>query len=527
MCRPDGTWSTTCEAQVTPVAEVLCNGLDDDCDGDVDEGDVLRCGMGACARTAPACTDGRSSQCLPGAPAPERCDGIDEDCDGVGDDDDPDATAACASTREDRLDGRCMSGRCEEVACPRGFANCDGSSANGCERDVRYDFQNCGGCGVRAGDGEVCFDGIHGTIDQVSSTWGETCAIINPGGRVACWGQHHGAWGHPEGGRNPEALLGIEDAVTVRTGTGEYGSHGCAITERSGARRLHCWGLITSYAPGRGGATGAELAVPVEFPSLRGLRDVAVGQRLACALTAGGYLWCVGEGYTPTPPLIRSADGARLVAGITDVHEVVSDMSEGGGSYMCARSGDGLVRCYGEQLPWYEPYSYPAPLPGLTGVTWVRSAGRSICFGHADRPLECASSLGLILVRDPIPMNPSSFFARAMPRSGPREAAVYNYFTCSLEPRDGTFERCWGESGMLQPIPGDAPYQRVELGIPAALGTVGRGEVELVGAGSSLCVFRRGAGHLLCRGPARSRGDGMPGHNDRFVPVLGSRPLPP
>ncbi len=55
----------------------ICNGLDDDDDGRVDETlPVITCGRGACAETA--C----EAMCVPSAPSPEMCGGGDEDCDG-------------------------------------------------------------------------------------------------------------------------------------------------------------------------------------------------------------------------------------------------------------------------------------------------------------------------------------------------------------------------------------------------------------------------------------------------------------
>jgi len=64
----------------TPTAEV-CNGIDDDCDGQVDEGLTISCGVGACARTA-GCVNGTPETCVPGTPTAEVCNGIDDDCDG-------------------------------------------------------------------------------------------------------------------------------------------------------------------------------------------------------------------------------------------------------------------------------------------------------------------------------------------------------------------------------------------------------------------------------------------------------------
>jgi serine protease len=71
------------EAPCAPVAE-RCNGADDDCDGQVDEDlGALRCGVGACARSVQACQGGRAGRCEPGAARAELPrNEIDDDCDG-------------------------------------------------------------------------------------------------------------------------------------------------------------------------------------------------------------------------------------------------------------------------------------------------------------------------------------------------------------------------------------------------------------------------------------------------------------
>jgi len=77
--------------QVHPFAAETCNGIDDNCDGAIDEG-TITCGVGACFRSAPACVNGAPGTCTPGTPAPEdlahlsSCTNqIDDDCDGVTD----------------------------------------------------------------------------------------------------------------------------------------------------------------------------------------------------------------------------------------------------------------------------------------------------------------------------------------------------------------------------------------------------------------------------------------------------------
>ncbi|MCA9539747.1 MAG: hypothetical protein KC620_12710 [Myxococcales bacterium] len=73
------------DCDVAPIAET-CNGQDDDCDGQTDEDVVEACGgeVGACSEGLRACEDGAFGPCVPrDAPTPETCNGVDDDCDGA------------------------------------------------------------------------------------------------------------------------------------------------------------------------------------------------------------------------------------------------------------------------------------------------------------------------------------------------------------------------------------------------------------------------------------------------------------
>jgi len=80
-CEGERTCDQECPARM-PASET-CNGLDDDCNGQVDEGlGTTTCGKGACEVTVQACVNGVPKECVPRPSVPETCDGVDNDCDG-------------------------------------------------------------------------------------------------------------------------------------------------------------------------------------------------------------------------------------------------------------------------------------------------------------------------------------------------------------------------------------------------------------------------------------------------------------
>jgi hypothetical protein len=124
----------THDATCVPTVEI-CNGLDDDCDGVVDNGvhcDPTCTSDADCDDGDPATTDlcvaGYCTHGTTCVPAVEICNGIDDDCDGVVD---------------------------EGCPCPAGETMCGGACV-----DLLFDDLNCGACGAACAAGQTCLRGV-------------------------------------------------------------------------------------------------------------------------------------------------------------------------------------------------------------------------------------------------------------------------------------------------------------------------------------------------------------------------------
>jgi hypothetical protein len=89
------------DPKVHPKAIEICNEIDDNCNGHIDEGLHPQCGIGFCRRESLTCS---ASDCAPGEPIAEACNGLDEDCDGVIDNGD-----LCGAGRVCQV-GQCVAG---------------------------------------------------------------------------------------------------------------------------------------------------------------------------------------------------------------------------------------------------------------------------------------------------------------------------------------------------------------------------------------------------------------------------------
>ncbi len=177
---------------IRPGALEVCNNVDDDCDGNIDGNDTAcytgptgTATVGACRPGIAVCVAGAPGTCVGEIlPQPETCDGIDNDCDGdvdEGFDADGDGVSSCDGDCDD--DNPFIApGLLERCDCADN--DCDGDiDENGfggsiCEQGACHDFDadgytNCDGdCADTSptsfpGAPEICGDGIDNDCDGI------------------------------------------------------------------------------------------------------------------------------------------------------------------------------------------------------------------------------------------------------------------------------------------------------------------------------------------------------------------------
>jgi hypothetical protein len=174
---PDQTDCKPLNAAVSHFAVETCNGVDDDCSGDVDDDlGTLSCGKGACAHTVAACIAGKVQTCDPfqGA-APEACDGKDNDCNGLTDE--GLGTVTCGAGVCFHQQASCVNGKpanCNPMA-GAGVEVCDGAD-NDCDGkvDEQLGLVTCG-TGICKHSVAACVGGEEQACDPMQGALVETC----------------------------------------------------------------------------------------------------------------------------------------------------------------------------------------------------------------------------------------------------------------------------------------------------------------------------------------------------------------
>jgi hypothetical protein len=166
-----------CISDLTITGVEICNGVDDNCNGLIDENQpVVECGVGACFRQVSSCVNGQPNACVPGTPTPEICNGVDDNCNGL-----VDEGGVCESNNSQPLIAELLV--TPQLACVRAL------TVSSCLAKFGYVNQNANS------NYTFLLDGLHNALfyplgDGVASpmavpvTWGSVPTFFAPGASV-------------------------------------------------------------------------------------------------------------------------------------------------------------------------------------------------------------------------------------------------------------------------------------------------------------------------------------------------------
>jgi hypothetical protein len=196
----------SCLRNVGPLPESCHNGLDDDCDGEADDGDpncaptcvdqdgddFFACVSGCQVPQGATCGDCDDDRPSVHPGAPETCNGRDDDCQGGSDEGDPGGNATC----ETGDSGNCAAGR---TSCQHGDLICVALHAPGPEVCGNAVDEDCDGqsdaqdqdcvpfCGDGDGDGfALCGAGCRLALGDVCGDCDDASPNVHPGVGERC-----------------------------------------------------------------------------------------------------------------------------------------------------------------------------------------------------------------------------------------------------------------------------------------------------------------------------------------------------
>lgn len=180
--------------------------------------------------------------------------------------------------------------------------------------------------------------GAVASADRLVPGWQHHC-LQKANNALFCWGTNtSGEFGNGTIASSTTAVAGLAGRTDLSGAVGSF-QHSCA---RDGDGALLCWGRSDN------GQLGTSATTDVLFPtriSLANAQTLGFGLNHSCATDSGGVARCwgqnlggeIGNGTMVRQPLPQPVSG--LEAGQVEF--------SGGFQFTCARSGSGVVRCWG------------------------------------------------------------------------------------------------------------------------------------------------------------------------------------
>jgi hypothetical protein len=374
-----------CECQLTNNGVETCDGVDNDCNGIVDDGaggvyypgPAGTLGVGVCMAGVELCQDGRllpNPTRAPRLPSPEVCDGLDNDCNGKVDDgfdfmnDDKNCGAcglACTA-------GHCQMGKCPGVVMmggdggvstdagvppghdggttmpPQNLGACSNlMGGTGCY-DLSNDHSNCGMCGKVCAATQYCNAGTCTDFPAMDCGAGGTACLDPNGQKPICTmlmydSRNCGACGVVC--QNGPCMQGQCMVNTTTTST----DAGAATLDGGATAPPACNGMAPYSCPGPAGSTYC-----ADF-----MRDVS--DCGGCGLACGPNLVCMAGACVTAPVMTGGACGSGLQMCPSGCTSIADDYRNCG---MCGQFCDGSCNSGACQAPGQAPYGSPCTRNG-------------------------------------------------------------------------------------------------------------------------------------------------------------------